>query len=712
MPKLYYRIEPRGSQLARRSTETTDGEPLPPGYIFVFDAPTLLFASDTFYSASFEPEDWEVVELHGRDAYDPGDIEGVAVKPTSVVRRSSLYEWTARQARGRDASAREYARSALERMKRRAAVPHRLDEDEPEAVVIRPVGWEATNDTPPSWARPGHLYRGMSEAEWRFVQQSGVIRSDERFSVSGEGTNFAEDPGDAESYVNFGSTDPRKTGKPNYLVEIKNDGSLKRWGDGYWKAREVPASLITRAWIMYPEAGAVMAAPVAASTSTMREAGCHEVVGVEMRRQEKVEILKRAALWLNEHDPDSFHEGCGDVSIALERFAEMIGLENVVATAGTTPKTGFHAWLEVDGTLFDPVAFVEGFKPGKYKKDPAVLSMLVCGLFFDEELERMKRDLIEGRELTVEAVVDGCLTGDDDPRLYYHATPARNLARVRKEGLVPGSGETFDTGKWSKGKVFLTRGRHAADQWREAIYEMTFEPIALVAVRVPQRMRVHIDAVAAAEGDTCVYYVEGRIPPENVSVIERGAGLREAQAARDVWYHGSPQRFERFQSRIGHTFGTSASEVPIFLTRDPEFAALYAGPKGYVYEVRPHVERTFDASAFVLSDRYWPPEREALTPEGQKLHDDLAGNRIFPKLIRYGTRHEGEDEWAAMHDSQGTYASIVRRNYDVMETTEMKRWLRAHGYDSFLVSGDGPDDNLAVLDPERVEILSVRSAAS
>jgi len=175
-----------------------------------------------------------------------------------------------------------------------------------------------------------------------------------------------------------------------------------------------------------------------------------------------------------------------------------------------------------------------------------------------------------------------------------------------------------------------------------------------------------------------------------------------------VWYHGSPQRFERFQSRVGRTFGTGSSEVPIFLTRDPKFAALYAGPNGYVYAVRPHVDRTFDASAFVLSDRYWPPEREALTPEGQKLHDDLVENRIFPELIRYGTRHEDEDEWAAMHDSRGTYSSIMGRDYDVMETTEMKRWLRAYGYDSFLVAGDGPNDNLAVFDPERIEILGAQ----
>lgn len=206
-------------------------------------------------------------------------------------------------------------------------------------------------------------------------------------------------------------------------------------------------------------------------------------------------------------------------------------------------------------------------------------------------------------------------------------------------------------------------------------------------------------------------YMPSRPPPlspKNHGYDEGDPRHVGESTAIDVWYHGSPQRFERFQPRIGHTFGTSASEVPIFLTRDPKFAALYAGPKGYVYEVRPHVERTFDARYFVLSDRYWPPEREALTPEGQKLHDDLVENRIFPELIRYGTRHEDEDEWATMHDSHGTYASIMGRDYDVMETTEMKRWLRARGYDSFLVAGDGPDDNLAVFDPERVEILGVR----
>jgi len=120
MPRLYYRIEPRGSRLARRSAATIGD--LPKGFVFAFDAPHLVFASDTFDSVMQSPEDYVVVEFHGRDAYDPGDIEGVAVKPTSIVRRSSLYDWTARQARGRDSSAREYARDALERLERDMAL--------------------------------------------------------------------------------------------------------------------------------------------------------------------------------------------------------------------------------------------------------------------------------------------------------------------------------------------------------------------------------------------------------------------------------------------------------------------------------------------------------------------------------------------------------------------------------------------------------------
>lgn len=129
-------------------------------------------------------------------------------------------------------------------------------------VVIRPEGWRAANDVPDSWTRSGHLYRGMSEAEWRFIQSHKVVRSNESWSAAGEGTNFSDDARDAESYTNFGSTDPRRTGKPNYLIEVKKTDIFKRWSDGYWKAVEVPASLITRAWKMEAEGDEVVASLV------------------------------------------------------------------------------------------------------------------------------------------------------------------------------------------------------------------------------------------------------------------------------------------------------------------------------------------------------------------------------------------------------------------------------------------------------------------
>lgn len=130
-----------------------------------------------------------------------------------------------------------------------------------QGVVIRPKDWQAANDVPESWTRPGHLYRGISEAEYKSIRSKGVIKSDESWSVAGEGTNFSESALDAESYANFGRTDPRKTKKPNYVIEVKKDDKFKRWPDGYWKAPEVPKSQVTRVWKMVGENDQVVAYP-------------------------------------------------------------------------------------------------------------------------------------------------------------------------------------------------------------------------------------------------------------------------------------------------------------------------------------------------------------------------------------------------------------------------------------------------------------------
>lgn len=125
--------------------------------------------------------------------------------------------------------------------------------------VIRPRGWDAAADGVDELSRSGHLYRGMTKQEFEATVGAGSgVRSSGAFSASGEGTNFADKFSDAESYVNFGRTDPRKTGEPTYVVEILGDG-IRRSKDGYYKASEVGGDRITRVWEMIDEAGEVIA---------------------------------------------------------------------------------------------------------------------------------------------------------------------------------------------------------------------------------------------------------------------------------------------------------------------------------------------------------------------------------------------------------------------------------------------------------------------
>ena len=130
-------------------------------------------------------------------------------------------------------------------------------------LVLRPKEYEATTNEGYKWLeslkRAGHVYRGMTSDEYgATVEAENPIMSTGAYSHSSEGTNFADDPLSAESYVNFGRDDPRKTGKPTYLIEVKVTPTMKVEPDGYIKSKvQVPLEAITRTWKMYPEDGAV-----------------------------------------------------------------------------------------------------------------------------------------------------------------------------------------------------------------------------------------------------------------------------------------------------------------------------------------------------------------------------------------------------------------------------------------------------------------------
>lgn len=174
------------------------------------------------------------------------------------------------------------------------------------------------------------------------------------------------------------------------------------------------------------------------------------------------------------------------------------------------------------------------------------------------------------------------------------------------------------------------------------------------------------------------------------------------KAAGALWYHGSPKRFEGMETSVRHTFGLTPSEVPLFFSPSKSFAKMYAqGPDGVLYTARLKWRKVFDGDDMYGNTRYWPPEYEALTREGKKLHDDLGAGKIFPGV--------DEDDYSVFGDSQGLFANILKNDYDVVETTEFKKWLKKNGYDAAYVTGDG-EKNVFVFSPKQVEIVNTAGA--
>jgi len=133
-----------------------------------------------------------------------------------------------------------------------------------ERVVFREADSDIGAEGMEGLNRPGRAYRGMEAAEYDATVGSGSgVLSRQDYSTPGEGTSFADDIRDAESYANTGRSDPRITGRPNYIVEV-DATDLTRSPDGYLKASgEVPPERIERVWKITDEDGALVGREVA-----------------------------------------------------------------------------------------------------------------------------------------------------------------------------------------------------------------------------------------------------------------------------------------------------------------------------------------------------------------------------------------------------------------------------------------------------------------
>jgi hypothetical protein len=113
---IFVRFQKPGRKLPRRSEETSSGEPLPKGFIFAYADPIDAFNEYGLLAGGWAgetPFNMEAVSFLGKDAFDPGDYEGVAVIPGKVVRREPVIRWLKKQLRSRDPEIRSRAEDAM-----------------------------------------------------------------------------------------------------------------------------------------------------------------------------------------------------------------------------------------------------------------------------------------------------------------------------------------------------------------------------------------------------------------------------------------------------------------------------------------------------------------------------------------------------------------------------------------------------------------------
>jgi hypothetical protein len=180
-----------------------------------------------------------------------------------------------------------------------------------EEIVLRPIGWEITTGEASDWLRSlkhrEFVFRGMTSEEYNNTVGKGLpIQSTGKYSLESEGTSFSENADDSESYVNFGRDDPRKTLKPNYLIEVAKSTDMIRDKDGYYKSKlPIEYEEVGRIWEMYNKNGKIVA---------RRILGPHERARYEMTYGNKKgaiseQIYKDIIILMNEKvSPSSLKE--------------------------------------------------------------------------------------------------------------------------------------------------------------------------------------------------------------------------------------------------------------------------------------------------------------------------------------------------------------------------------------------------------------------
>lgn len=152
----------------------------------------------------------------------------------------------------------------------------------------------------------------------------------------------------------------------------------------------------------------------------------------------------------------------------------------------------------------------------------------------------------------------------------------------------------------------------------------------------------------------------------------------------DVWYHGSPRMFTKFDlNAVKLNRGSNPSGI--YLTKNLELAKRYAGVSGFVYKVQPTIKNTFVDKKTKITERLADSYKTALM-KFTTYQSDWIDVALIP----------------SMYEKNQIKSDI---DGDVKTTTYV-----GAGYDSYIFM-DMFDYSLVVFDPKNVKIVAAREAS-
>lgn len=172
--------------------------------------------------------------------------------------------------------------------------------------------------------------------------------------------------------------------------------------------------------------------------------------------------------------------------------------------------------------------------------------------------------------------------------------------------------------------------------------------------------------------------------------------LNEQQTTnKNIWYHGSKEKFDKFKIKNGTLFDANYKS-PIFLSSNIEFAKYYAGSyTPYIYKCKVLTDNIMDF-------RELPSTYDLLMYyEKNKINSD-----IKPEYYEIGKNLEEFIERKFPDDIDRKYNNLLDGDYSSIEQTWVYDWLRLNNYDGAYII-ETKELNLLIFDETKIKILSI-----